>query len=229
LLARASSIALLYAHPPPHPTDGHWTYVAALWFLVITAYVLSTHILTNLVQFGLGTFLPRILGYASLSVAPLPWPLKVLDWTVPIAYFLVGFAIISLVVSSATQALATIKRDQASFYTEVMEHAAHLAVDPAPPTPLYLRKITSELLGRASEVLFVTLRQFTRYATELLVRNIAKIFRESLVYLWRMVRYLIVPVFSFSLLSVIIIIVLRNYHAYIVNPVAHRPHHGRTA
>ncbi len=60
-------ISLIEYHPPEERTPGAWPQLAALWFLLITAYLLSTQVLTDLVERGLGHFLPQILGLHPLS------------------------------------------------------------------------------------------------------------------------------------------------------------------
>ena len=108
-------------NPESATDDPAWGSVAALWFLFITAYLASTQFLTTAVQFGLGHYLPRLLGLQPLGDVQLPWLITVLRWRSPIASILIAGAILSLAATSAAQAGKGFPERRASLYGNAMD------------------------------------------------------------------------------------------------------------
>lgn len=205
-------VILLGREPPEGPAEGRGAYVAALWLSVITAYLFGSRFLIDLVEFGLGTFLPRLLGHPPLPVIEMPWLLRALELTVPISSVLTAFAAVSVVAASAAQTASGFEAQRPSFYTSGMEKATVSARRSGND----LARLGANLTGIIYELLFIvfTTSRFVLKFTITIVENVYRVAKQLPIYLWRMIRFLIVPIISFSLLSFAIILVLRDFATY---------------
>ncbi|MBI5305740.1 MAG: zinc ribbon domain-containing protein [Chloroflexi bacterium] len=216
-------LVLLFILLQRQPPEGTKASIFALWLLIITAYLFSTQFLTNLVQYGLGVFLPRLLGMTPLPDVKLPWLLELLKWRNPISGILTATSIFSLAASGVAQATSNFEAPKPSFYVSAKDNVSNLLAR----SQNDLERLVLNLVGTVLEMtrIIVIVATLGALTTINFVQNLVATFRQILIYLLRMIRYLVLPICSFSLLSALMILVLRGYQTYIggstsVDPLA---------
>ena len=202
-------IVLLRRRPPEAPR----AHIVALWLLVIATYLASTQLLTDLVEKGLGVFLPRLLGLPPLGEVDLPWLVALLNWRMPLCSTLTAVSIISLVASSVAQVIATFEEGRRPGFC--VEALADIAAKKA-EAKSQIEGLLFHIAGMGLEAVAITVAVATvaRRITVSFLENLVITLRRALVYLRRLVRHLVIPVCSFSLLAVLIIMTLEHSRVY---------------
>jgi len=148
-----------------------------------------------------------------LPDAKLPWLLELLKWRNPISGILTAIAIFSLAASSVAQAISQFKAPTPEFYVTSKDRISDLLAQ----SQNDIERLILNLIGTVLDMtrIIVIVAVLGAHTAIHFIQNMITTFRQILVYLVRMIRYLVLPVSTFSLLSVLIILVLRGYQTYI--------------
>lgn len=193
-------LVLLQSQPPP----GQGPFLVALVALILTSYLGAVQFLTDVVNRGLGTFLPRLLGRPPLRSVELGWLSDVLHWRALIATVLFALGVVSLLVLSGAEALARFRATNPTWNVAGRAGISGAANGVGQLITPFAVAVLNMALVVYKVILLVGLT---------LVRLAVNLWRT----LWaslRYVLYIVVPVLLFSLLSVMIIFVLRAYAVY---------------
>ncbi|MCC7164929.1 MAG: hypothetical protein IT331_20700 [Anaerolineae bacterium] len=212
LLALIVPVVLLVFLLRREPPKGTRSQVFAVWSLLLTAYLFSTQFLTVLVEYGLGVILPKVLGLPTLGV-DLPWLLDVLKWRAPISGILLAVALVSLTASS----LATAIEEYRSSKSDNLQRFADGIRERLTGSSNFVEQMTLHIGGALAElaILGTKIAVVAGVTATNLIDNIVAVLKDGWYYGLKMLRFLIVPVFSFSVLSILLIIVLTDYQRYI--------------
>ncbi|MEA2572960.1 MAG: hypothetical protein QOH93_258 [Chloroflexia bacterium] len=214
-------MVLLRRQPPDAANQIRKGEVVALWLLLTGAYLFTTDALTRLVQFGLGKLLPNILGIVATDQLSMIGLFDALKWRNPVSGTLAGIAVISLVGTSIAKTMGEFrasKREPIDMMRASINSRVALSRNEVERFILRIPGVAVDLLeitANVGEIVGQVAWQFIVLAWETLVRSFS--------YILRMLRYLVIPVLSFSLISVLVILILTTLRRYQLVPIFYNP------
>jgi len=198
-------IALLRVHPP----DTEWPYAVALWLVALSVYLLALGLITDGARYGLGVAMPRLLGLTPLAVRHAHPIFGIVPWRARIAVILCALALLLILAASFADALRGYRLHRPAWYTETLDRIAQ-QLRQAPNGFARLGIGLVAMMTRIALSLY-TVAYFVARTISLCAANLARTLRHALTYLGRTLGFLLVSSVSFSILSLVIIYLLRSY------------------
>lgn len=195
-------IVLLWREKPPGPAGQ----ALAISLFPIMAYFLVFELFLRLAEFGLGRFLPRILGMSPLQSSDIAWLNTVLQWRGLVLSLMVAGVIVSLAALSSAEALVEFRATQQPTPRQSGRRGTTSPLDD-------LAEGIGNFAASMGHVISNT-AAFVGIATIRFAYNVRDAVLKALPYLRKLVKYVFAPVAAFSVLSFLIIIVLSRFFAY---------------
>ncbi len=179
-------------------------HVFGLWFLLVSAYLVTSQYLVDMSEYVMGSFLPRLVGAPTPNVE-LPAFVRIMRWRVPVTIGFASIAMLAVISSAAVSAKKAFVAETPPVYTR---RIAELNQDRSTARGLGLLAVI--VAGTTLQALLVISNSIS-----LMVRilgaaagALAQVARDSFRYALDLLRYLVVPIVAFSIIAVALIVTL---------------------
>jgi hypothetical protein len=179
--------------------------------LVLTIYATAAQWLSSLVSGGFTHVIPRLLNVADVHEPTFDWWTNAQTWE---GYFSVGLFLLTILSVIAAALIATFDVFRAVSPDFYSRGSASIVRQMENSGALERSILSFRLLLLAIAFHTTVAASFVGLAAQLLVRSLFDTFAEGLRYLWRLFRYLVVPVLVFSLMSFVTILVVVTCRSY---------------
>lgn len=184
--------------------------VSVLWLLALSAYLSTTQWLADQLVLVFGDVMPHLLDRNPVHI-DMPELFGILKWRYPVTGVFSALAIIILIRWSIKVVTDKFEYYPPRFFTEALSRLESRRASTNP--------ISFALIGiEGAALIFINL--ISRIAnllskiTIVFIEKVISTLRRVFTYLGRLIRYIIIPVLAFSLLSLTSISVLHQYRLY---------------